>query len=343
MDTVTNASTTYRAFRATGNGAFEDVHLPIEQPGAGQVRIRVEASGVCHTDAFTVEGGAPGVTYPRVPGHEIVGLIDAVGPGVADWFSGQRVGVGLLSGPCNQCVSCRRGDFVNCTRQPLTGIHVDGGYAEVVVANAAGLVSIPDGMSAIDAAPLLCAGVTTFNALRNSPARPGDLVAIHGIGGIGHLAVQYAKKMGFRVVTIARGQEKAELAIKLGAHQHIDSDREDAAAILAGRGGASVILTTVSSPTAMNPLVAGLAPRGRMIVAGAGLEPITIDTPTLIFGEKSVQGTLTGSTIDTSDTVDFSRLQDIHPIVEAFALADAPAGYAHMMKNKARFRVVLTT
>src|SRR5262245_1961224 len=271
--TTEHTSATYKAIQVTKPGEFETVMKPLVDPGPGQVRIRVEACGVCHSDAGTVEGSFP-IDWPRVPGHEVVGRIDAVGAGVQGWAAGQRVGVGFLGGSCGYCEFCRGGDLVNCQNQEYTGIHHDGGYAEVMLAKASGLMSIPDDLSAVDAAPLLCAGLTTFGALRNAPARAGDLVAIFGIGGLGHLAVQYARHMGFEVVAIARGADKAELAKKLGAHHFIDSAATDAGAALQKLGGAKVILITASGGKTVAETFKGLRPEGMSIVLGVGPEPI---------------------------------------------------------------------
>lgn len=333
---------TYRAVQAIGGGKLELATLPMREPSAGEVRIRVEACGICHTDVLTVDGGYPGIAYPRVPGHEVVGRIDALGTGVQQWRVGQRVGIGFLGGSCGHCESCRRGDLINCRNQVLSGIHYDGGYAEVMIAKDRGLVSIPDDMSAIEAAPLLCAGVTTFNALRKSPALAGELVVIHGLGGLGHLAVQFARYMGFRTVVVARGADKAELAMKLGAHAYIDSEAENAAKALRKMGGASVVVATVSSTAAMAPLIGGLKPHGQLAVVGAGLEPLKVNVGDLIFGERSIIGVNTGSPIEIEDTLGFSQLQNIRAMTEAFPLERVVEAYERMHGNKARFRVVLT-
>src|SRR6267142_5037570 len=267
---------TYKAVEVTRPGVFTLTQRRLTEPAAGKVRLRVEACGICHTDGGTVYNAFPGLTLPRVPGHEVVGRIDALGEGVSGWKIGQRVGVGFLGGHCGQCQSCRRGDFVNCTNQPISGAHFDGGYAEVMMAFPNGLVAIPDRLSSVDAAPLLCAGLTTFNALRRSAAIPGDLVAILGIGGLGHLGVQFAAHMGFKVVAVARGAEKEQLAKKLGAQHYIDSNAGDPAAALKALGGAQLILATASDSKSMSTLMGGLAPRGRMIVLGAAPEPIQV-------------------------------------------------------------------
>jgi len=314
------------------------------EPAFGEVRIRIEACGVCHTDAITVEGGFPGVTYPRVPGHEVIGKIDAVGPGVQVWKEGQRVGVGYMGGHCGYCENCRRGDFVNCQNQPLSGQSTDGGYAEMMIARASGLSAIPDDLVSTEAAPLLCAGLTTFNGLRNSKARPGELVAIQGVGGLGHLAIQYARRMGFQVAAIARGPEKESLARKLGAHHYIDSNTQDPVAALQALGGARLILATAANSKSMSPLLGGLFPLGELIVAGVGgNEPIAVNPVPLLFGMRSIAGTMTGSSIDAEDTLSFSSQQGIRAMIETLPLGQAADGYARMMQGKARFRMVLVT
>lgn len=332
---------TYRAFEVTGSRNFQLVDRELVEPLPGHVRLRVEACGVCHSDVVGVEGMREDPSSPIVPGHEIVGVIDAVGAGVKTWKAGQRVGVGFLAGHCGECEFCRRGDFVNCADQAQTGTTVDGGYAEFAYAKASGLVRIPDGMSAIEAAPLLCAGLTTFTALRQIENRPGALVAVQGIGGLGHLGLQYAKKLGFRVAAIARGTDKAELAKKLGADHYIDSAAEDPGAALQKLGGALAIVATAASGASMSPLIPGLAPRGRMVVVGAAPDPLSVQTMDLIFGTRAVGGSLTGSSIDNEDNLGFSLAQGIHPMTEVLPLSDAPKAYEHMMSGKARFRVVL--
>jgi len=335
---------TYKAVQATMPGVLELVERQLALPGPGQVRIRIEACGICHTDSLTVEGEFPGIIYPRVPGHEVVGKIDALGAGVGSWSIGQRVGVGFLAGSCGQCKSCRRGEFMTCTDQPLSGITFDGGYAEVMIAQANGLALIPDDLLPAEAAPLLCAGLTTFNGLRNSIARAGDLVAIQGVGGLGHLGIQFARFMGFRVVAIARGTAKEALARELGAHHYIDSVANDPAAELQALGGAKVILTTASDTASIGPLVGGLTAHGQVVVAGAGgAEPVSIDVLQLLFGMRSITGTMTGSPIDAEDTLDFSVLQNIRAMIEEVPLEHANEAYARMMRNEARFRMVLVT
>jgi propanol-preferring alcohol dehydrogenase len=337
------ASRTYRAVQATKPGKLELVERTITEPPARKVRIRVEACGVCHSDAATVDGQFPGISYPRVPGHEVIGKIDAIGEGVSGWKIGQRVGVGFLGGPCFVCKPCRHGDFVDCENQPVSGVHYDGGYAEVMIASEDGISAVPDELSPAEAAPLLCAGLTTFNALRNSPARAGELVAIQGVGGLGHLGIQYARAMGFRVAAIDLGAEKAELAKKLGAHHYIDGKTQDPGAALQALGGASVILATAASGKAMSPLVGGLAVTGRMITIGVGNDPIEISPLILVFGRRSVEGALTGSTIDGEETLSFSALENIRPMIETVPLEKAPEAYARMMRGEARFRMVLLT
>ncbi|MFE0450438.1 alcohol dehydrogenase [Streptomyces sp. NPDC058914] len=334
---------TYRAFEATGVHNLRLVERELVEPAPGQVRLRVEACGVCHTDVLAIEGLRADPTQPLVPGHEIVGVIDAVGAGVTAWQPGDRVGVGFLNGHCGECESCRRGDFVNCQNQPQTGTTTDGGYAEVAYARASGLVRIPDGLSAIDAAPLLCAGLTTFTALQQGLARAGSLVAVQGIGGLGHLALQYARSLGYRVAAVARGEEKEALARKLGADEYIDSTAVDPGEALRELGGASIIVATASSGASMNPLVRGLAPNGTLVVVGAAPDPLTVSTPDLIFGNHSIVGSLTGSSIENEDNLAFSLAHDIRPSVEVVPFAQAMEGYERMLSGKARFRVVLDT
>lgn len=332
---------TYKAYAVTAPGKFEMVERPIPEPGPGQVRIRVEACGVCHSDSATVEGGFPGLSLPRVPGHEVIGRIDAIGEGASRWQLGQRVGVGFLGGEDGTCPRCRRGDFVNCTNPTVTGVSLDGGYAEVMIAESRGIASVPEELDAAEAAPLLCAGLTTFNALRNASLRAGDLVAIHGLGGLGHLGVQFARKMGFHTVAIARGSDKAALAAQLGAHRYIDSATENASEVLKGMGGAQAILGTAPSGAAMGELIPGLAPQGKLIVVSVPSDPIPASAYDLVFGGRVVQGSLTGKIIDEEDTLAFSSLQDIRPMVERMPLSQAPEAYDRMMRGDARFRIVL--
>lgn len=322
-------------------GAFELVERPLPEPGPRQVRIKVEACGICHSDSYTVEGLYPGITYPRVPGHEIAGHIDAIGPEVTSWRVGQRVGVGWHGGHCGVCANCRRGDFVLCVVGQVPGIAYDGGYAEYMIAPMEALAAIPDDLAAIEAAPLLCAGITTYNALRHSGARAGDLVAILGIGGLGHLAVQFAVKMGFHTVAIARGPDKASLALELGAHRYIDSTAEDAAKALTALGGAKVILATVASGKAMTPLIDGLGVDGKLLVVGASPDPIEVTPIQLIGKRRSIAGWPSGRAADSEDTLRFSALTGVRPMIETFPLEQAAEGYARMMRGDARFRVVL--
>ena len=338
----TNMST-YKAVEVSEPGKLRVVERPIAEPGAGQVRIRVEACGICHTDATTVLGIYPGLTLPRVPGHEVVGRIDALGSGVTRWRIGQRVGVGLIAGEDGVCVPCRRGDIVNCQNPVVSGVNADGGYAEMMIAEARGIASIPDELSSAEAAPLLCAGVTTYNALRNADLGGGDLVAVQGIGGLGHLGVQFARQMGFRTVAIGRGGDKEKLAKDLGAHLYIDAASEDAATALQRMGGARAILAAGTSGEAMARLVGGLAVRGKLIVVGAPEDPIPLNSLPLIFGGRSVHGSLTGTPIDSEDTLAFSVLENIRPMIETASLEQAPEAYARMMQGKARFRMVLVT
>jgi D-arabinose 1-dehydrogenase-like Zn-dependent alcohol dehydrogenase len=326
------------------SGPLEIVEREIPEPPAGSVRVKVEACGICHSDVLTKEGLWPGIEYPRVPGHEIAGVIDALGANVAGWRKGERVGIGWHGGHCGYCDSCRRGDFVTCQIAFLIpGISYDGGYADYVIAPAVALARIPETLSAAEAAPLMCAGVTTFNSLRHSGARPGDLVAVLGIGGLGHLGVQFAAKMGCNTVAIARGKDKEELALKLGAARYIDSSATDAAAELAKMGGAKVILATATSGKAMTSLIGGLGVDGKLVVLGAADAPIEAPAITLIMGRRSIVGWPSGSSIDSQDTLGFSALTGVRPMIESFPLQRAEEGYERMMSGKARFRVVLTT
>ena len=334
---------TYTAVEVSAPGQLRVVERRVAEPGQGQVRIRVEACGICHTDAHTVNGTYPGLTLPRVPGHEVVGRIDALGNGVSGWKIGQRVGVGLIAGEDGVCEPCRRGDAVNCQNPAVAGVTVDGGYAEVMIAEARGIASVPNELSSVEAAPLLCAGVTTYNALRNAGLRGGDLVAVQGIGGLGHLGVQFARQLGFRTVAIGRGRDKEKLAKDLGAHVYIDAAIDDGAAALQRMGGARAILATGTSGDAMGRLVAGLAPRGKLIVVGAPEDPIQLSAFPLIFGGRSVYGSLTGKPIDSEDALAFSVLENVRPMIETAPLEQAADAYARMMQGKARFRMVLVT
>jgi len=332
---------TYRAVQAVSPGRLELTQKTLQAPGPGKVRIRIEACGVCHSDAGTVEGLFP-IEWPRVPGHEVIGRIDELGSGVQGWTVGQRVGVGFLAGSCGYCVFCRSGDLVHCQNQEYTGIHHDGGYAEVMIAKASGLVSVPDELSSVDAAPLLCAGLTTFSALRNSPAKAGDLVAVVGIGGLGHLAVQYARHMGFEVVAIDRGGATAELAAKLGAHHYIDSVASDAAQALQALGAAKVILVTASGGNATTASFKGLRPGGVSIVLGVGADPIEVSDMDLTFAGRELAGALTGDPATGDTTLRFSALSGVAAMIEKVPLEDAANAYEKMKTGKARFRIVLT-
>jgi D-arabinose 1-dehydrogenase-like Zn-dependent alcohol dehydrogenase len=328
---------------ARKGGPLELVERELPEPGPGEVRVTVQACGVCHSDSIAKEGLFPNVSFPIVPGHEIAGVIDAVGAGVIGWQKGTRVGVGWFGGHCGRCEPCRRGDLVDCRNLRIPGINYDGGYAEAMVAPADALALIPEDLSAVDAAPLLCAGVTTYNALRESVARPGDVVAIHGIGGLGHLGVQFAVKMGFRTVAIARGRDKEKLARQLGAHVYLDSQTQDVAAELQKLGGAKVILATVTSGKAISPLIPGLAVRGALVVVGVGMDPIEVSALDLVGGSRSVVGHASGASIDSQDTLAFSALSGVRPMVETVPLERAAEAYDKMMRNEARFRMVLTT
>lgn len=309
-------------------------------PGPGLIRIKVEACGVCHSDAFVISGGFPGLSLPRIPGHEIAGRVDALGEGVHAWEKGDRVGVGWHGGHCWKCDACRRGDFLNCAEQKITGISHDGGYAEYVVVPWESAARIPEELAAEDAGPLMCAGVTTYNSLRNAGARPGDTVAVLGLGGLGHLAVQYARNMGFRTIGLSRGADKAALAKKLGAHHYIDTSAEDAAGALQALGGADLILATAPSAKAIDATFGGLKPRGKLLVVGATGENLAIPGFDLLSG-KSVAGWPSGSAIDSEDTMKFSALFGVRAQIEKFPLADAGKAFARVMENKVRFRAVL--
>jgi len=324
------------------NGPLELVEREIPQPSAGQVRIKVQACGVCHSDSVTKQGLFPNIQYPRVPGHEVIGSVDAIGSGVAGWSAGQRVGVGWHGGNCGYCDACRRGDAFACETETLmTGVTSDGGYAEYMIAPATALARVPDDLSSVEAAPLMCAGITTFNALRNSGARPGEVVAVLGLGGLGHLGVQFAAKMGFETIAIARGQDKAPLARQLGAHHYIDSRAEDPAAALQKFGGAKVILATATSGAAMDAVQGGLAVRGTLLIVGVP-ESLNIAPQLLIFGSRSITGWYSGTSIDSQQTLAFSALTGVRSMNEVYPLARAAEAYDRMMSGEARFRVVLT-
>ena len=323
-------------------GDFEIVEREIPNPGAGQVRIKVQACGICHSDVLTKEGAWPGIQYPRVPGHEVAGIIDEVGSAVSEWKKGQRVGVGWHGGQDNTCPSCRRGDFRNCRNLKIPGISYDGGYQQYMVAPVEALVAIPDGLNAVEAAPLLCAGITTYNALRHSGAMPGDLVAVQGVGGLGHLGIQFANKFGYKVAAIGRGSENAALAKKLGASVYIDSKAGNAAAELQKLGGAQVILATAPNSKAMSELIDGLGPNGKLIVVGATFEPIEVTPLQLIMGVRSIHGWAAGTPTDSEDTLRFAELSGVRALIETYPLEKAAEGYARMMSGHAQFRVVLT-
>lgn len=323
-------------------GEWELSERAIPEPGPRQVRVRVEACGICHSDMLVKEGLWPGLQYPRVPGHEIAGRIDAIGSAVTNWKPGQRVGVGWHGGHCFACEQCRRGDFAMCVARKVTGIDSDGGYAEYMIAREEALAAIPEELPPEEAGPFMCAGVTVFNALRNSGARGGDVVAVHGIGGLGHLGVQYARQMGFETVAVGRGKDKEALARKLGAHHYIDSGTEDAAAALQKLGGARVILATAPSAKAISALVDGLSVDGTLLVPAAPAEPLTVSVLPLIMGRRSVAGWYSGTARDSQDTLEFSALNGVHPMIEKYPLTRVAEAFEHMHSGKVRFRVVLT-
>jgi D-arabinose 1-dehydrogenase-like Zn-dependent alcohol dehydrogenase len=321
---------------------FQMLEREIPEPDAGHVRIKVQACGVCHSDVLTKEGLWPGIQYPRVPGHEVAGVIDELGAGVSAWKKGQRVGVGWHGGQDNTCRECRRGDFRNCQNLKVTGISYDGGYQEYMVAPVEALVSIPDSLSDADAAPLLCAGITTYNSLRHSGALPGDLVAVQGVGGLGHLGIQFAQKFGHKVAAIGRGSENAALATRLGASIYIDSQSTNAAQELQKLGGAKVILATAPSSKAMSELIDGLGPNGKLMVIGAAFDAIEVTPIQLITGSRTIQGWSTGTPADSEDTLRFAELTGVRPMIETYPLEQADEAYARMLSGKAQFRVVLT-
>jgi len=322
-------------------GDWELIERDIPEPGPGQVRVKVEACGICHSDALVKDGVWPGLHYPRVPGHEIAGRVDAVGANVTSWAVGQRVGVGWHGGHCFVCEQCRRGDFAMCVNRKITGIDFDGGYAEYLIAPAAVVAAIPDDLPAEEAGPFMCAGVTVFNALRNSGARAGEVVAVHGIGGLGHLGVQYARQMGFETVAINRGNDKEPLARQLGAHHYIDATAMDVVAELQKLGGANVILATAPNAQAISGLVDGLAPSGKLLVPAAPLEPLSINVFSLITKRSSVAGWYSGTARDSQDTLEFSALSGVHPMIEKYPLDQVARAYEQMHSGKVRFRVVL--
>lgn len=328
---------------AEAGGPFELVEREIPEPGRGEARVRVQACGVCHSDSYPKEGGFPGVPYPVVPGHEVAGVIDALGEGVEEWEVGQRVGVGWFGGNCGHCEPCRRGDLMFCLNHGIPGVTMDGGYADYLVVPASALALMPDEIGPEEAAPLMCAGVTTFNALRHSGAGPGDLVAILGLGGLGHLGVQFAAKQGFDTVAIARGREKEPLARKLGARHYIDSTAQDVAEALLQLGGARAVLATVTSASAMSATFNGLGRRGLMIVVGAAAEPLAVSPGQVISGDKAIAGHASGTSMDSQDTLAFSALSGVRPMIETLPLERAGEAYDRMMAGDARFRMVLTT
>ena len=325
-------------------GSFEIVERPIPEPGVGKVRIKVQTCGICHSDSFVKEGAFPGIQYPIIPGHEVAGVIDAIGHGVSGWQVGQRVGVGWYGGHCGHCDSCRRGDFVTCQSTMLVpGLTFDGGYAEYMVAPAESLALIPDELSAVEAGPLMCAGVTTYNSLRNSGARPGDVVAVLGVGGLGHLGVQFAVKMGFRTVAIARGKDKEPLARQLGAHHYINSLTQDPVEELTKLGGAKIILATVTDGKTMSSVINGLAVNGKLIVLGAAHDALEVPAFQLLMGRRSILGWPSGTSMDSQDTMSFCALTGVRSMNEVFPLERAAEAYDRMMNGDARFRIVLTT
>jgi len=329
-----------KAVQVTKPNVLELVERDIPSPGANQVRVKVEACGVCHSDSFVVGGAFPGLQLPRIPGHEIAGRIDAVGVGVTAWKVGDRVGVGWHGGNCFQCEPCRRGLFLNCENAKITGISHDGGYAEYAVVPMESLARIPDALAATDAGPLLCAGVTTYNALRNSGARPGQTVAVQGIGGLGHLGIQYAARMGFRTIAISSGADKAALARELGAHEYIDTKQVPAGEGLSALGGADVVLATAPHAAAIQSTIDGLKPRGKLVIVAAPFEPMQVSAFSLLSG-KSIAGWPSGSAIDSEDAMSFSALTGVRPRTETFKLAQASEALAKMLKNSVRFRAVL--
>jgi D-arabinose 1-dehydrogenase-like Zn-dependent alcohol dehydrogenase len=322
-------------------GPLEVVTREVPEPGAGQVRVRVQACGVCHSDSVTMYGVFPGIQYPRVPGHEIVGVVDAVGDGVTQWKPGQRVGIGWYGGHDGTCEACRRGDHISCQFLQIPGISYDGGYADYVVAPAMALAAVPDSLAGADAGPLLCAGITTFNAIRNSGARPPDVVAVLGLGGLGHLGVQYAAKMGFTTVAIARGADKAKFAHELGAHHYIDNAAQDVSAELQKLGGARTIIATVTDADAMSATIGGLGHQGKLVVLGIPGDPLKVPAVPLIMAKRAVAGWPSGTSIDSEDTLKFSALTGVRAMIEKYPLDKAPEAFERMMSGKARFRVVL--
>lgn len=332
---------TMKAIQVSRPGVFELVERELPEPAAGQVRIKVEACGICHSDAFVKFAAFPGLQLPRIPGHEIAGVVDRVGEGVSAWKTGDRVGVGWHGGHCHQCVNCRKGLFLSCVNAKITGISHDGGYAEYMVAPAESVAAIPAALSAIEAGPLLCAGITTFNALRNSGARPGDTVAVQGIGGLGHLALQYASRMGFRTIALSSGSDKEQLARQLGAHEYVDTQKVGAAQGLAAFGGADLVLATAPHPEAIASTIDGLKPRGKLLIVAAPHEPFPVHAFSLLSG-KTIAGWPSGSAIDSEDAMAFSALTGVRPRTEVFKLEQAEEALNRALQNKVRFRAVLT-
>lgn len=334
---------TYRAMQVTHPGTLELVERLTPTPGAGEVLIEVEACGICGADATDIERADPMLQPPRVPGHEVVGRIVAMGSGTSSiWKMGQRVGVGRLGGHCGECIQCRRGQFQLCQNQPIVGATCDGGYAEMMLARATGLVAIPEELNSEEAAPILCAGIATFNALKKSGAQAGDLVAIQGIGGLGHMALQYARRMGFKVVAVGRGSDIGEDALKFGAHVYVDTRQEDAGEILQRMGGAQAIVTTIGNSDAVAGLLAGLAPEGRLVLLGIGKDPLAVSSGYMVRGERSVVGSITGTPYETEKTLDFSVLAGVKPLIETMPLERANEAYRRMKSGQVRFRMVLT-
>src|SRR6202795_863881 len=343
MATTRVAIAPMKAAQISKAGAdFEIVEREIPKPGAGHVRIKVQACGVCHSDMFTKEGAWPGIQYPRVPGHEVAGIIDELGEDVSEWKKGQRIGVGWHGGHDGTCLQCRRGDFGNCQNLKIAGISYDGGYQQYMVAPVEALTSMPEGLDDAEAAPLLCAGITTYNALRHNGAMPGDLVAVLGIGGLGHLGIQFANKFGYKVAAIGRGSESAALAKKLGASVYIDNKVTDPAEALQKLGGAQVILATAPSSKAMSALIDGLGPNGKLVVVGATMDPIEVTPVQLISGSRTIRGWASGTPTDAEDTLRFAELTGVRPMIETYPLEKAAEAYARMMSGNAQFRVVLT-
>ena len=343
MTTARVAATTMKVAQVPkGGGEFQIVEREIPKPTAGQVRIKVQACGVCHSDQLTKEGLWPGIQFPRIPGHEVAGVVDEVGAGVTAWKKGQRVGVGWHGGQDNTCPSCRRGDFRNCRNVQIPGISYDGGYQQFMVAPVEALAAIPESLSDVEAAPLLCAGITTYNSLRHSGAMPGDLVAVQGVGGLGHLGIQFANKFGYRVAAIGRGPENGALAKKLGAHVYIDSKATKPAEELQKLGGAQVILATAPNSKSMSELIDGLGTNGKLMVVGASFDPIEVTPAQLIFGVHSIQGWAAGTPADSEDTMRFAELSGVRAMIETYPLEKAGEAYERMMSGKAQFRVVLT-